>query len=228
MRAWVARRREDGALLQEPAQIKSGIAPYELLVVDVTDQGQRRPSKVARLVSLGDRRAVAELVAPKLVWLEGWKLVLSGIERLQGRLGLKQVSQSWVCELVPPSFAIGFKITHTYVEGIQLPRRALRDTGKTSGRIKVGDSLIKSLGRHTPLAELIHYEPDGHKDSMAHLADCHLEWMSEDRFELGGLCIRAPFEDRPEHLLRDGWLCEFDIELPDLNRAQKRLLGPVH
>jgi hypothetical protein len=128
----------------------------------------------------------------------------------------------------PLSFVIGFKITHTYVEGIQLPRRALCDRGKTGGRIKVGDSPIKSLGRYTPLAELIYYVPDGHKDSRVHLADCHLEWMAEDRFELCGLCIRAPFEDRPEHLLRDGRLCEFDIALPELSRAQRRLLGPFH
>ncbi|MBA5639467.1 hypothetical protein H3H37_20600 [Duganella sp. LX20W] len=171
---------------------------------------------------------MAELVAPKLVWLDGFRLALSGIEKLQNRLGVKEVSQSWVCDLVPPKFAIGFKITHTYVEGIQLPRRALRDNGKTGGRLKVGDHLIKSLGRHASLAELIDYESGDRRPSTPHLADCHLEWMAGDRFELGGLCIREPFEDRPEHLLRGGWLCEFDIELPELSRAQRRLIGPAH
>lgn len=50
----------------------------ELVVVEVTDQGQRRPTKVARLIPPGTRVAVAELTAPKLAWFNNDKFVLSG------------------------------------------------------------------------------------------------------------------------------------------------------
>lgn len=46
-----------GEFLDEPLRIGTASAPFELLVVDVTDQGKRRPSLVARLyVSSCDAR----------------------------------------------------------------------------------------------------------------------------------------------------------------------------
>lgn len=59
MRVWVAKRREGGALISAPAVIGEAPAAYELLVVEVTDQGKRRPTKIARLFPAGGRVAVA-------------------------------------------------------------------------------------------------------------------------------------------------------------------------
>jgi len=91
MRAWVARRRLAGAMLPEPSPIGETPAPFELVVMEVTDQGQRRPAKIARLVPPGTRRTVAELVAPKLVWLRGYTFILAGLEELKDPSGAKEV-----------------------------------------------------------------------------------------------------------------------------------------
>ena len=61
MRVWVLRRREGGAYLPEPVRVRGTPAPFELLVIEVTDQGKRRPSKVARLYAPGSKGIVAEL-----------------------------------------------------------------------------------------------------------------------------------------------------------------------
>ena len=47
MRVWVLRRREGGAYLPEPVRVGGTPAPLELLVVEVTDQGKRGPSRIA-------------------------------------------------------------------------------------------------------------------------------------------------------------------------------------
>ena len=49
--------------MPEPVRVGAAPAPFELLVVDVTDQGTRRPSKVARLYALGSKAIVAELAS---------------------------------------------------------------------------------------------------------------------------------------------------------------------
>jgi hypothetical protein len=88
-----------------------------LLVVDITEEGNRRPIKVARLYPLGQQRILAQLKLPDLVQLKGWKLVLSGIEELPGRR--KSKSRRWtnlVCELRPPENAVGFRVKDTYTE----------------------------------------------------------------------------------------------------------------
>lgn len=57
MRVWSLRPRVDGGYLPEPVRVGGGLAPFELMVVDITDQGKRRPSLVARLyVSSCDAR----------------------------------------------------------------------------------------------------------------------------------------------------------------------------
>jgi hypothetical protein len=228
MRAWVARRREGGALLPAPEPLWEAPVPYELIVVDVTDQGKRRPSKVARLIPAGERRAIAELMAPKLVWLEGWQLALSGLEEIPDPIGRKIVAQSWVCKLSPPPFAIGFKVTNTYVSGVLRPRRVLHEAGKSGGKLAVGSRMDPILGRQTMRAELLHYEQSKFSYPPPHLIDCGLEWMSEERFELGGLLVQNAFEERPERILRDGWLVEYDIELPELTRVQKTMMKSGH
>lgn len=99
MRAWVARRRQSGAMLPEPVSIVETPAPNELIVAHVTDQGRRRPTKIARLIPPGSRRAVAELISPRLVWLRGFSFVLTGLEELVGPHGTREVAQVWMCKL---------------------------------------------------------------------------------------------------------------------------------
>ena len=78
-----------------------------MLVVEVIDQGKRRPTKIARLFPAGGRIAVAELVAPKLVWFKNLDFVLSG-------------TQSWLCKLQAPNYAVGFKARHTHKDGVEI------------------------------------------------------------------------------------------------------------
>ena len=49
MRVRVLRRREGGAYLPEPVRVGGTPAPFELLAVELADQGKRRPWAVARL-----------------------------------------------------------------------------------------------------------------------------------------------------------------------------------
>lgn len=55
-------------MLPAAEQIGDPLHPLELVVVEVTDQVQRRPTKMARLVPARSRIAVAELASPKLAW----------------------------------------------------------------------------------------------------------------------------------------------------------------
>ncbi|MFL6634992.1 MAG: hypothetical protein ACJ8HJ_22020 [Massilia sp.] len=70
----------------------------ELVVQDVTDQGLRRPVKVARLLQDGERRA--ELYDVRIVWLNSGRMTLSGFERQRNEAGqLVDFAQSWLCVL---------------------------------------------------------------------------------------------------------------------------------
>lgn len=227
MRAWVARRRAAGASLVKPVEFGEAAAPFELLVVEVTDQGKRRPMKVARLVPIGERRAIAELLAPKLVWLQNWEFVLSGVEHVPGVHGVRAVLQSWICKLSPPPQAVGFRVANTHVGGVLRPRRILHETGKSRGRLAVTGRFESVLGRHTLYAQLSH-SLSGDGNAMQHLLDCRLEWMAQERFELSGLRVVSAYGERPEQVECDGWLCEFDVELPELTKSQIRSLGPSH
>ncbi|WP_070272113.1 MULTISPECIES: hypothetical protein [unclassified Duganella] len=215
-------------MLVQPIEFGHASAPFELLVVEVTDQGKRRPVKVARLFPVGERRAVAELLAPKLVWLRNWLFVLSGVEQMPSAHGHRAVLQSWICKLSPPAYAIGFRITNTHVGGVLRPRRVLHEAGKSGGRLAVGEQFERVLGRHSLGAQLSYYQASGSGDSTRHLLDCRLEWMAEERFELSGLRVLSAHGERPEQVECNGWLCEFDIELPELTRSQIRMLGPSH
>lgn len=74
MKVLAKRRREGGAVLTAPAPVVEGAALMELLVVEVTLDGNRRPSKVARLQAIDGQRILAQLARPKLVRLQGWSL----------------------------------------------------------------------------------------------------------------------------------------------------------
>lgn len=211
MQAWVARRRENGALLDGALPFGATPEPFELLVVEVTDQGKRRPSKVARLVPVGQRVAVVELLAPKLVWFAGWQFVLSGTEALASDRGILNVAQSWYCCLAAPENAIGFLARHTHDKGIELRHGAIFDRycQKSKGQLAISCVHAQALGRHAVCADL--FDPSAAAASSRSLLDVELQWMAEERFALTGLCEWQSSADRPPQLVRQGWLCEYDM-----------------
>lgn len=222
MRAWVAKRREGGALLAEPIAFGATSAPYELLVVEVTDQGARRPTRVARLVPVGERVAVAQLVAPRLAWLGGWDMVLSGVEEGPGNGGVAGVAQSWICRLAPPLYATGFLARHMHKDGVALRKGAIFDRygSSTKGRLTVASVHEEMLGRHTMRAELASI---GQGSSLAgELVEVELAWMAEDRFALTGFHHQVAWEGRPARLVRQGWLCEYLMEEPEDNHPRRK------
>lgn len=222
MRAWISQRREDGAKLSVSQPVGGVIVPYELVIVEVTDQGSRRPTKVARLKPIGEQRIVAELLIPKLVLFEGWEIVLSGIEEKKVFQARKQRAQTWQCKLLPPTGAVGFQVASTNQDGVLLPRRALNDASRSKGHLKVSQQFDITLKRHTMRAELESYQSAS--QSHRHLVDCDIAWMSEERFELSGLKVVGGHAERPEYVTPDGWLCGFDIPARELTKAEARLL----
>jgi hypothetical protein len=221
MKAWVARRRADGALLDEPLQFEASPALLDLLVIEVTDQGKRRPSRVARIFPQGSRVAVAQLVAPRLLWLTGCDLVLSGIEERPGEGGITGVAQSWICRLAPPPYANGFLARHTHKDGVELRKGAIFDRygSSTKGKMTVASVHYEVLGRHTMRAELMQ---GGSPQFSGALLDVEIGWMAEERFALAGLHHHPASGDRPARLVRQGWLCEFHIEEPEDDRPRRK------
>jgi len=223
MKAWVSRRRDDGAVLSEVLPVIDGASLFDLVVVEVTQSGNRRPAKVARLRPVGDQRTLAQLLMPKLVKFVGWTLVLSGIEeRKDEAKQIKGVAQTWICKLRPPPNALGFRVKDTHRGGVALPKGAVRDSSGTPGRLLVASEFAKSLQRHSVCAELQYYQPATFP--AARLVDCYVEWMSDETFELGGLQIREEFQGQPQRLERNGWLCGIDIEEPALTKREARML----
>jgi len=74
----------------------------QLLVMDVSDQGMRRPMKVARL--LQDGKTIFELNDVHIVWLNDGRMTLSGFERHRNQAGQTvDYCQSWLCMFVDVS-----------------------------------------------------------------------------------------------------------------------------
>ncbi|MYM65419.1 hypothetical protein GTP45_01050 [Pseudoduganella sp. FT55W] len=224
MKVWAQRRREDGAALASAVPVVEGASLLELLVVDVTLDGNRRPSKVARLYPIGEqKRILAQLAVPELVQFKGWTLALSGIEERKDEYQkIRSTSQTWVCQLYVPDAAVGFRVKDMYQSGVAIPRSAVRDGSGTRGRLVVAGDYSAALQRHTPCAEL-----HGHQIStfpQKRLVNCGLLWMSDSTFELGGLHVSPAHGDRPEQLERAGWLCEIDVKERELSKAEARRL----
>ena len=69
-----------------------------LLILDVTDQGLRRPTKVARLIQGNDIRH--ELTDVHIVWCNDGRFTLAGFERHKNSDGKAvDYAQSWLCSL---------------------------------------------------------------------------------------------------------------------------------
>jgi hypothetical protein len=207
--------------MDEPMQFEASPALLELLVVEVTDQGKRRPSKVARIFPVGSRVPLAQLVVPRLVWLAGWNLVLSGIEERPGEGGIAGVAQSWICRLAPPQYATGFLARHTHKDGVELKMGVIFDRygSSTKGKMTVASAHDDALGRHTMRAELAQ---DGKPQLGGALLDVEMGWMAEERFALTGLHQHLASGDQPARLVRQGWLCEFHIEEPEDDRPRRK------
>lgn len=223
MKVWVVKRREGGAVLATAQPVVEGASLFELVVVEVTEAGNRRPIRVARLLQLGEQRILAQLKSATLVQLKDRRLVLSGIEEVREEQGrIRGVSQTWLCELRPPENALGFRVKDSYTGGVRLPRGALYQSGGTRGKIVVAGHYSSALQRHTTCAELHHHQVTTFP--AMRLVDCQLEFMSETSFGLGGLSVREAYKERPQLLERGGWLCEFDVAEVELSKAEYRLL----
>jgi hypothetical protein len=223
MKVWVAKRRDGGTLLGSPIPFGDTPAPFELLVVEVTDQGARRPGRVARLIPAGGRVAIAQLAAPRLVWCRGWDFVLSGVEERSGEGGIRETAQSWVCRLASPRYAAGFLARHTHKDGLGLKRGAMFDryASSTKGQLTLVSAHDDALGRQAMRADLSRQD-DPRRSLASTLVDVDLAWMSEERFALTGFELRPAYEERPARLLRQGWLCEFNVEEPEDDRPRRK------
>lgn len=71
-----------------------------LVIMDVTDQGLRRPVKVARLMQPSRPGPYMELLDPHIVWANDGKFTLAGFERATNSEGKTvEFAQSWLCAL---------------------------------------------------------------------------------------------------------------------------------
>lgn len=220
VRVWVCRRRDGGAMLSVAEQIGDSGHSLELVVVEVTDQGQRRPTKVARLIPPGGRVAVSELAAPKLTWFRNDTFVLSGEESLTWDSKTMRASQSWLCRFDLPGCEAQFKVWTSHQEGVEMSRHRVLNTGPnlTASRIALSSVMHEQLGRHTMQASV-------RRTTTTHLTllDCDIAWMSEERFCLTGFQHYPESGQGPARLLKQGWFCEPDIPVA-LHAVSERLL----
>lgn len=221
MLAWVARRRDGGALLAEGLVNGSTSAPFSLLVQEVTDQGKRRPMKVARLYAPGTKAILAELVGVRLVWLRGDEFVLVGADVSPSERGPVHAAQSWLCKLAQPLHALGYSARFLYDRGKQLPMGQVnaRWASVSNGQMRIASALDEQLARHTTRALLRQGSGD------YHLTDCELDFMGEEKFQLSGFETQAANNEQPARLLRQGWLMAIDIQTPE-QKAYIRSLAP--
>jgi hypothetical protein len=98
MQVRVVKMRENG-VEHDRRQVRDLIGHRGMLVImDVSDQGLRRPAKVARLVQGSDIRY--ELTDVHIVWCSDGRFTLAGFERhMNGDGKLVDYAQSWLCSL---------------------------------------------------------------------------------------------------------------------------------
>lgn len=94
----LVKMRRNGIEINRRALSESYANPGALVVMDVTDQGLRRPVKVARLMEAGTIRF--ELTDVHIVWINDGRMTLSGFERQRNEAGeVVDYAQSWLCVL---------------------------------------------------------------------------------------------------------------------------------
>lgn len=103
----------------------------------------------------------------------------------------------------------------THREGIPIPRRELNDRSATRerGSLAVAGVYDPGVGRYTTRADLS--DPSIRGGQRSDMLDCELDWMSEEPFALSGFSQMPAYADKPERLLRQGWLVEYDVPLPE-------------
>src|SRR5438067_2200116 len=70
----------------------------QLVILDVTDQGRHRPTKVARLMT--ERGMACELLDVHVVWSNDNRITFTGDERIRNEAGQPvSYKQSWLCTL---------------------------------------------------------------------------------------------------------------------------------
>ena len=69
-----------------------------LTIMDVTDQGLRRPVKVVRLRQTAGH--IYELIDPHILWASDGRFTLTGFERVRNDIGeAVDYAQSWLCTI---------------------------------------------------------------------------------------------------------------------------------
>jgi len=120
-----------------------------------------------------------------------------------------------MCKLAPPEGATGLQARFTHRDGVAIPRREINDrsASKQNGCLLVAGVHDAAVGRYTIKADFTDPACKGWQSS--ELLDCELDWMSEERFSLSGFSQMPAYADRPARLLRQGWLCDYQISSPD-------------
>jgi hypothetical protein len=223
MRVWVARRRLAGVSMRPQFSFDgSDEMPLELIVRNLTDPGQFRPSKVARLYSSGDPVMVSELLKPRLYWMRKSGFVLAGVERRRDEFHQAVgFSQSWLCQLAPPFDSYSLRVMDLRESGVVVSPGRLGDRTYRGqkGEMQLGfeNVPVPVLGRYSKVSRFI---AAGGKISDRLLLDVELEWMGEDCFELSGVERRSAHGDRPEALFDGGWLCRYWV--PDVMQSSRK------
>lgn len=79
----------------------------DLVMMEVTDQGLRRPVKVARLITSHPNIAPMELIDPHILWINADRFVLAGFESKRNASGERvDYAQSWLCALDKPAVVV--------------------------------------------------------------------------------------------------------------------------
>jgi hypothetical protein len=196
-------------------------------VPQMTDQRQCKPTKVARLMPKGQRRATDELLMSKLVWLKCGQFVLRGVQQLQQTHGVNGYGQSWLCRLALPAAANTFEVVPPYRYGEQIARRELTDRQVTtlSGKLLVASVMDQALGRATVRAD-VGPAASASAYGRGSLLDATWEWMSTDGFELSGFEPMPAHADRPAIALRQVWLCKPDWALVEQAAPDRSYRAP--
>jgi len=98
MRVRVVKMRSKGVEVDRRLLREVAGTPGQLVILDVTDQGKNRPTKVARLQQGEMLRA--ELRDVQLVWLNDGRMTLTGYEQINNEAGQAvEYRQSWLISL---------------------------------------------------------------------------------------------------------------------------------
>jgi hypothetical protein len=218
VKVWVFRRRHEGIIVEVDFESPLFGEPVELRIETTTDQGTRRPMKVARLLWGFPARTMAELTRVRMDWLNDHTFIFSGIE--QGKDGCKNVVsylQVWLCKLAPPFDRAPLRVQHLYQAGTMEKRSEWRHNGPISMCVELDQELRKMTTRVTTGAP---------GTSEYHLLDAEIVWLGQDRFQLDGFAIKAQFKDEPAAVHRQSWLCTYDLSVdPSTLDKRGRKLG---